>query len=86
MPLLIPAREDSIQDVGEDGASPSITFEDLPDPSDRYGALRENETYRRYQMCIPPVFDIDNHIVEPSKYEEKIPDGTLVAVRGKFKM
>lgn len=75
-----------MQDSGNDGAGPCITFGDLPDPSGRYRALKENDTYRRYQMCIPPVFDINNRIVEPSKYEETIPDGSLVAVRGKLKM
>ena len=37
-------------------------------------------------MCILLVFDIDNNIVEPSEYKDTIPDGTLVAVRGKLKM
>jgi len=75
-----------MQDAGEDNASPCITFRDLPDPLDWYRAFKENDTYWCYQMCIPPVFDINNRIVDPSKYEDTIPDGSLVAVCGKFKM
>lgn len=76
-----------MQDSRNDGAGPCISFGGLPDPSDRYCALKENDTYRRYQMCIPPVFDINDRIVE-LQYEEMIPDGSLVraAVRGKLRM
>jgi len=71
---------------GDTAAPPCITFGDLPDPTERYSNLKVNEAYRRYQMCIPPVFDINNNLVEPLKYRDMIPDGSLVAVRGKLKM
>jgi len=74
-----------MQDSRDDDAGPCIIFGDLPDPSDQYRALKENETYRRYQMCIQPVFDVDNQIVELLKYEDMIP-GSLVAVCGKSRM
>jgi len=76
----------SSQTSNGNGANRCVSFGDLPDPVGRYANLKNNETYRRYQMCIPPVFDIDNNLVEPSKYKDTIPDGTLVAVRGKLKM
>ena len=81
-----PACADVAQASEVDGAAPRVTFGSLPDPAGRYSSLKENEAYRRYQMCILPVFDIDGNIVEPSKYKDAIPDGSLVAVRGKLKM
>jgi len=71
---------------GGSDASPRVTFGDLPDKLGRYAHLKENESYARYQMCIPPVFDIRNNLVNPLKYRDEIPDGTLVVVRGKLKM
>ena len=52
----------------------------------RFATLKANQAYQRYEMCIPPVFTSDGKIVLPLKYDEMIPDGTLVAVRGKMKM
>lgn len=66
--------------------TPKVLFGDLPDPKGRYAALKANPAYNRYEMCIPPVFLDDGSLVVPSMYEELIPDGTLVAVRGKMKM
>jgi hypothetical protein len=63
-----------------------ISLFDLPDPKGRYTMLKGSQTYSRYEMCIPPVFTPDGKMVVPSKYEEMIPDGTLVAVRGGMKM
>ncbi|KAF9782851.1 hypothetical protein BJ322DRAFT_178294 [Thelephora terrestris] len=63
-----------------------VKFGDLPDPKNRYARLKAAQTFNRYEMCVPPVFVADGNIVVPSKYEDMIPDGTLVAVRGKMKM
>ena len=49
-------------------------------------ALKENPTYHPYEMCVPPVSTANGNIVVPWKYEDMIPDGTLVAVRGKMRM
>ena len=70
----------------EDPASPRVLFRDLPDPKGRFTVLRNTQTYQRYEMCIPPVFTANGKNVVPWKYENMIPDGTLVAVRGKMKM
>ena len=83
--LLTRACKDSAPSGG-DNANPHITFGNLFDPSGRYSSLKENAAYRRYQMCVPQVFDVDNNLVKPSQYKDAIPDGTLVTVRGKLKM
>ena len=80
------AREDPANTFKRDSAGPCVTFGDLRDPVGRYKDLECNEAYYRYQMCIPPVFDINNNVVEPSKYKDVIHDRTLIAVRGKLKM
>ena len=67
-------------------ALPKILFGDLPDPKNRYVVLKANQNFRRFEMCIPPVYLDDGSLVMPSTYEDSIPDGTLVAVRGKMKM
>jgi hypothetical protein len=64
----------------------NVTFGDMPDPENRYSSPRDNQAYRRYQMCIPLVFDIDNNLINPLSYHDAIPDGTLVFVRAKMKM
>lgn len=63
-----------------------VIFCELPDPKGRYEALKATPAFHRYEMCVPPVFTADGNIVVPRKYEDMIPDGTLVAVRGKMKM
>lgn len=63
-----------------------VLFRDLPDPKSRFTELRKSRAYQNYEMCVPPVFTADGNIVFPWKYEDAIPDGTLVAVRGKMKM
>ena len=73
--------------VEEEGVvSHRVLFRDLPDPKDRFTELKKIQAYQRYEMRVPPVFTADGQLVIPSKYEEMIPDGTLVAVRGKMKM
>ena len=72
---------------GEKDLNPErVLFRDLPDPKNRFAALKTTQAYQHYEMCIPPVFAADGEIILPWKYEEIIPDGTLVAVRGKMKM
>ena len=68
------------------GISPSVTFGDLPDKLGQYTDLRKNESYVCYQMCVPPVFDLNNHLTNPLEYQDKIPNGTLVIVHGNLKM
>jgi hypothetical protein len=63
-----------------------VIFCDLPDPKGRYDRLKATQAFHRYEMSVPPVFTADGNIVVPSNYEESIPDGSLVAVRGKMKM
>lgn len=48
--------------------------------------MKTHHAYRGYEMSVPPVFTADGNIVVPGNYEDAIPDGTLVAVRGKMKM
>ena len=53
-------------DAGGSGTSAScVTFGDLPDPDGRYVSLKGNESYRRYQMCVPPIFDINSKLSNP---------------------
>jgi hypothetical protein len=63
-----------------------LLFGELPDPLDRYRSLKANATYYGYEMNIPPVFDVDGNPVFPTEYQNSIPEGTLVAVRGSMKM
>ena len=37
-------------------------------------------------MVIPPVFNASGDLMAPGMYEDSIPDGTLVAVRGKLEV
>jgi hypothetical protein len=69
-----------------DPANPRVFFGGLPDPLGRYRVLKMNETYSRYEMCVPPVFDAEGRRVPPALYRTAIPDGTIVAVRGSMKM
>lgn len=70
----------------EDPFFPQAHFRDLPDPQSRFVELKNTQAYLRYEMCTPPVFTSNGTNVLPWKYEDMIPDGTLVAVRGKMKM
>jgi hypothetical protein len=70
----------------DDSSYFQVLFCDLPDPKGRFKTLKENQAHQRYEMCIPPVYTADGKGVVPSKYEDAIPDGTLVAVHGKMKM
>ena len=70
----------------EDPANPSVFFGGLPDPLGRYRTLKTNESYRRYEMAIPPVFDAKGRRVLPAKYRTAILNGTIVAVRGSMRM
>ena len=79
------AAKDSVP-VAEGGSSSCRVFYDLPDPQGHYTMLKATQAYRRYEMCIPPVFTADGNTVVPEEYKDKIPNGTLVAVRGKMKM
>ena len=48
--------------------------------------MKANESYSRYEMCVPPVFDAQGHRILPALYKTAIPNGTIVAVRGSMKM
>ena len=71
---------------GDDPANPRVFFSALPDPLGRYRVLKANESYSRYEMCVPPVFDAQGHRILPALYKTAIPNGTIVAVRGSMKM
>ena len=72
--------------MGQGPDGPQVVFRDLPDPKARYATLKGNPTFQRYEMVIPPIFKANGNLVVPGAYEDVIPDGTLVAVRGKLKM
>lgn len=78
--------EDSRSTSYDDPADRQVLFRDLPDPMNRFAALKKTRICQNYEMCIPPVFTADGRNVVPSKYEDIIPDGTFVAVRGRMKM
>ena len=82
--LLIPDTTTSSED--KDPANPRVFFGELPDPLGRYRVLKMNESYLRYEMIVPPVFDAEGHRVIPGQYRTAIPNGTIVAVRGSMKM
>ena len=63
-----------------------MLFGELPDPCGRYESFKQNAVYCGYEMDLPQVFDADGILVHPTKYEDVIPKGTLVAVRGSMKM
>ena len=73
-------------DENEPSVPDRVLFSKLADPKGRYTLLKATQAYLRYEMCVPLVFTDGGDIVVPSNYEEMIPDGTLVAVRGKMKM
>jgi hypothetical protein len=70
----------------DDPANPRVFFGRLPDPLGRYRVLKTNESYSRYEMCVPPVFDAQGRRVLPELYKAAIPNGTIVAVRGSMRM
>lgn len=72
--------------MDDDPENPRVFFGGLPDPLGRYRVLKMNESYLRYEMCVPPVFDEHGRRVLPEKYRTEIPYGTIVAVRGSMKM
>ena len=65
----------------DDPANPRVFFSGLPDSLDRYRVLKMNESYSRYEMSVPPVFDARGRRVLPAQYRTTIPNGTIVAVR-----
>ena len=67
-------------------ANPRVFFGGLPDSLGRYRVLKMNESYSRYEMSVPPVFDAQGHRVLPAQYRTVIPNGTIVAIRGSMKM
>ena len=70
----------------DDPANPRVFFSGLPDPLGRYRILKANESYSRYKMCVPPVFDAQGRRVLPALYRTAVPNGSIVAVRGSMKM
>lgn len=69
-----------------DNQNPRMSFGELPDPYGRYESFKKNPIYCGYEMDLPPVFDAGGILVHPTKYNDVIPNDTLVAVRGSMKM
>ena len=83
---LTPVGTSTSSLVDGDPANPRVFFSGLPDPLGRYRALKMNESYSRYEMCVPPVFDAQGIRIPPAQYKTAIPNGTIVVVQGSMKM
>ncbi|KAF9782686.1 hypothetical protein BJ322DRAFT_166115 [Thelephora terrestris] len=72
--------------ANDDEEDPHVLFGGIPDPLDRYRALKANNAYCRFEMIVPPVFEANGRRVHPTQYKSAIPEGTIVAIRGSMKM
>lgn len=61
------------------------TINDLPDPESRYKSLAEGGTFSNHRINVPLVYDTTGKLIHPAEYRSKIPEGTLVVVRGVLK-
>jgi hypothetical protein len=91
LPRVFPIPTDSpsakvVNEQSDSNNSSCITFGRFPDPLGRYMPLKQKGTYNSYEMVWPPVFDVDGKHVRPGKYEDSIPDETLVKVSGNLRM
>lgn len=53
----------------------------LGDLLSRYRGLKVNESYSHYEMCTPPVPNVQVHPILPELYRTIIPDGTIADVQ-----